>query len=167
MADHRMARADLATGTVLFVLAMAVIYGSWTMDRLEIRQIPPLSVPGLTPGLLGIALGLASALLVIRAIRLLKAPASDDGATDNPGATARLLGAVAVCLVYALGLIGRMPFWLATAIFVTIFIAIFEWDRGGPPVRRYVRLGWALFLGIATGVAVTYVFRDLFLVRLP
>lgn len=166
MADHRMARADLATGILLFVLAVAVIYGSWTMDRLEIRQIHPLSVPGLTPGLLGLALGLASVLLIVRASGILRRPTAGhaEGEASDGGSTKRLLGVIAVCLVYALGLVGRMPFWLATAIFVTGFIAIFEWDRGGPPVRR---LAWALFLGIATGLAVSYVFRDLFLVRLP
>ncbi|MEO3433494.1 tripartite tricarboxylate transporter TctB family protein [Inquilinus sp. CAU 1745] len=168
MADHRMARADLATGALLFVLAVAVIYGSWTMDRLEIRQIHPLSVPGLTPGLLGIALGLASVLLIVRATGILRRPAAGDAEEGSDrGSTERLLGVIAVCLVYALGLVGRMPFWLATAIFVAAFIAIFEWDRGGPPARRYARLAWALFLGVATGIAVTYVFRDLFLVRLP
>jgi putative tricarboxylic transport membrane protein len=60
-----------------------------------------------------------------------------------------------------------MPFWLATAIFVTVFIAVFEWTRTAPPARHLSRLGWAVFLGLTTGFAVDYLFRDLFLVRLP
>jgi putative tricarboxylic transport membrane protein len=167
-----MARADLATGIVLFVLSVAVIYGAWTMDRLEIRQIHPSSVPGLTPGLLGIALAVCSVMLIAKALRRIRPPQSPsvraaaeaDAVPADPHAFARLIGATALCLVYALGLVGRMPFWLATATFVTVFIAAFEWDRGG---SRVASLAWALFLGVATGLAVSYVFSDLFLVRLP
>lgn len=171
MTDPRMARADLTAGVVFLVLAVAVISGSWTMDRLEFRQIHPLSAPGFTPGLLGIALAFASLLLIAQAIRNLRtAPAQEATATDgaeNPGAVRRLFAATGLCLLYALGLVGRMPFWLATAIFVTVFIGVFEWTRTAPPARHLRRLGWAVFLGLATGFAVDYVFRVLFLVRLP
>ncbi len=175
MADRRMARADLVTGALLFVLSVAVIYGAWTMDRLEIRQIHPSSAPGLTPGLLGIALAFTSILLILKAVRVSggrqhqAADPAKSGEVDvsNPGAVARLAGAGCLCLIYALGLVGRMPFWLATFLFVTTFIALFEWERGGGTGRRLVRLGWAVFLGLATGLAVSYAFRDLFLVRLP
>jgi putative tricarboxylic transport membrane protein len=165
-----MARADLVTGAVLFVLAVAVIYGAWTMDRLEPRQIHPASAPGLTPGLLGIALAVASLVLVAGALKrrrpAIPPPADADAAIQPPdsGALARLATAAALCLVYAIGLVGRMPFWLATSIFVTAFIAIFEWWE---PERRLRRLAWALFLGLATGLVVSYAFRDIFLVRLP
>ena len=175
MTDRRMARADLVTGALLFVLSVAVIYGAWTMDRLEIRQIHPSSAPGLTPGLLGIALAFTSVLLILKAVRASgRSPtetadlAGLGGAeASNPGAVARLAGAGCLCLIYSLGLVGRMPFWLATFLFVTTFIAVFEWERGGGTRRRLVRLGWAVFLGLATGLAVSYAFRDLFLVRLP
>lgn len=174
MTGSRMARADLVTGAVLFVLAVAVVYSSWIMDRLELRQIHPSSAPGLTPGLLGIALAVTSAMLIFNAlVRASSSAAQLDGAETesggeaNPGAAFRLVAAVALCLVYALGLVGRMPFWLATALFVTTFIALFEWERGGHTRRRVIRLAWALFLGLATGLAISYAFRDLFLVRLP
>ena len=175
MADRSMARADLATGAVLFALSIAILYGAWTMDRLEFRQIHPSSAPGLTPGLLGIALAVTSIMLILKAVRSTPAPQADTsdpagpGVADaaDPGATRRLVGAAALCLFYALVLVGRMPFWLATALFVTSFIAVFEWERGGGARRRLVRLGWAVFLGLATGLVVSYAFRDLFLVRLP
>ena len=57
-----------------------------------------------------------------------------------------------------------MPYWLATSVFVASFIAIFEWTDGG---SRWVRLAWALGIGLAVGLAVSYVFSELFLVRLP
>src|SRR5687768_3739902 len=175
MAEHRMARADLITGALLFVLAIAVIYGAWTMDRLEVRQIHPLSVPGLLPGILGLALAVTSLMLIVKAartVRTARAPAlgpKDEAAeaAADPGAKFRLLATAAVCLIYALGLVGRMPFWLATALFVAAFIVVFEWERGSDRTRRLRSVAWGLFLGLATGIAVSYVFSDLFLVRLP
>jgi hypothetical protein len=173
MADHRMARADLVTGAVLFALSVAVVTGAWTMDRLELRHIHPLSAPGLLPGLLGLALAVTSLMLISKAAGAVRKPlpaaepAAGEAEAPDPGARMRMFGAMALCLVYTLGLVGRMPFWLATAIFVTAFIIVFEWERVRTPARRAVGLGWALFLGIATGLSVSYVFSDLFLVRLP
>ena len=174
MADRRMALADLLTGAVLFVLSVAVIYGAWTMDRLEIRQIHPSSVPGLTPGLLGIALAVASLLLILKAARSFgPIPGGAEAGTEaaerdtDPRSVYRLILAAALCLLYSLGLVGRIPFWLATVLFVTSFIALFEWERGGTRARRLTRLVWAISLGLATGLLVSFVFRDLFLVRLP
>ena len=60
-----------------------------------------------------------------------------------------------------------MPFWLASAIFVTSFIILFEWQPGQPWPARARRIGEAVLLGLATGVAVTLVFEKLFYVRLP
>jgi hypothetical protein len=175
MTGRGMARADLITGAVLFVLSLAILHGAWTMDRLEVRHIHPSSAPGLTPGLLGIALAVASVMLIFKAMRGQSATSRTLGQADvaiaekaaDPGALRRLVVAAALCLLYALGMIGRMPFWLATTLFVTAFIALFEWERDATPPLRMRRLAWALFLGLATGVGVSTVFSDLFLVRLP
>ena len=45
--------------------------------------------------------------------------------------------AAGLALLFCVGLIGRMPFWMAAAVFVTAFIALFEWRAGralGPAV---------------------------------
>ena len=170
MADRGMARADLIMGAVFFVLSVAVIYGAWTMDRLEIRQIHPLSVPGLLPGLLGIALALCSILLITSSVRngtnaVNAAAASDSQNDSNPGAFRRLALATLLCLLYALGFVGRLPFWLATTLFVTSFILIFEWsDRRGSKLGSFA---WAVGIGGVTGLSVAYAFSEIFLVRLP
>ena len=97
MPDRRKAQADVVFGAMLFVLAVALIAGAWNMDRLELRQIHPLSAPGLTPGLLGIALAVASLMLVVKAARALAspaarveapAPAADGIDSPNPGRNA-------------------------------------------------------------------------------
>jgi putative tricarboxylic transport membrane protein len=164
MDDRRMARADLVTGVILLALALSIVAGAWTMDRLEVRHIHPSSAPGVTPGLLGIALAIASMLLVWRALAsgALVQPRASGGLWG--AAPGRLVTALALSLLYALGLLGRAPYWLATALFVASFIAAFEWgEREG----RIGRLSWALAIGIAAGFCVSYVFSELFLVRLP
>ncbi|HEX2257317.1 MAG TPA: tripartite tricarboxylate transporter TctB family protein, partial [Afifellaceae bacterium] len=165
---------DLVTGAVLFVLSVAVFYGAWTMDRLEIRQIHPLSVPGLLPGLLAIALGVCSVLLMVQALRGRRKRASLPAAADaadrpetDEGGLGRVLLAAALCLIYALGLVGRMPFWLATAIFVAAFVLIFEWREAESRRGQLSSVAWALGIGLGTGLAVAYAFSELFLVRLP
>jgi len=169
MPDRRMARADLVTGAILFVLAVAMLYGSWTMDRLAVRHINPVSAPGLTPGLLALALLVASILLIMQAVRAGGLSAGADSARDtaSPGGVRRLATALILCLIYPLVLIGRMPFWLATALFVFGFVAVFEWEGGGGGASRARRLAVAAAIGIVTGAAVAYTFSHFFLVRLP
>jgi len=169
MADRQMARADLVTGAVLFALAVSTLYGSWTMDRLEIRHINPVSAPGVTPGLLSLALLVASLLLIAQSLRAGGASVwpliSRDAA--NPGGLWRLATAVVLCLVYPLVLVGRMPFALATALFVFAFIAVFEWEELGEGSSRLRLLAVATIIAVLAGAAVSYVFGHIFLVRLP
>jgi putative tricarboxylic transport membrane protein len=76
-----------------------------------------------------------------------------------------LLIAAVLGTLYAGVLVGRVPFWLASALFVFAFTAVFEWDKG--PEGRMRRLVEAGLLGLGTGVAVMLVFERVFLVRLP
>ena len=75
-------------------------------------------------------------------------------------ATATLLG-----LLYAGVMVGRLPFWLASALFVFTFTAAFEWEPG--PRGRLRRVIEAALIGLGTGIAVMLVFERLFLLRLP
>jgi hypothetical protein len=157
-------KADLITGVVLLVLAAAVIYGGWTMDRLEIRRIHPASIPGLVPLGLGIALAIASAALVIRAYRAGDA-GGGEAAPDDRGM--RLAVTMALCLLYAVGLVGHVPYEIATALFVFAFIAVFEWQEAGRAGRRVRSLATALIQAVLVAAVVSVAFEQLFLVRLP
>jgi putative tricarboxylic transport membrane protein len=64
------------------------------------------------------------------------------------------------------GLIGRLPFWAAAALFVASFTILFEWPIT-PQGQRLRRVVEGVALGLVTGVVVTLVFEQLFLVRLP
>lgn len=168
LVERRMNRADLLTGIVFTLLGLAIAYWSWIMPRLEVRGIHPATVPGLVPGLLGLALALCGIVLAWRA------------ATNNQGArfadffsvfkepeTGRFLIVVALALIYALVLVGLIPFWLATALFVFSFIFIFEtWASSSPKPLPRAAL-WALVQAVIVAGLVTVVFENGFLVRLP
>ncbi|HEV7372028.1 tripartite tricarboxylate transporter TctB family protein [Arenibaculum sp.] len=162
MESRGMARADLITAAVLIALGVAVVYGSWTMPRLEMRGIHPSSVPGLVPGVLG-------ALLVVCGV-LLGARSRGAGPAERSGGSNELwrLGVTtAIGLVYALGLVGWLPFWLATAVFVFVFVVVFEGPLGETKTDLRRSAVVALMLAVITGGAVSYIFQELFLVRLP
>jgi putative tricarboxylic transport membrane protein len=161
--------ADLVSGLVFAALGLAVLVGSWTMPRLEERGVHPLTVPGLVPGLLGLALLLCGGLLAAGAWR---AGAVGPGlasllALARGPAAGRVATALVLVLVYTLVLVGRLPFWLATALFVFAFIAVFELLLDPAPPRPARALAWAAGVAIVAGVAVVLVFERGFLVRLP
>lgn len=161
-------RADVITALVWIALGLTITYLSWTMDRLEIRRIHPSTIPGLVPLFLGAGLTLCGVLLAMRSVRL-----------EVKGAGAALLrlllswpsvrvGAVlAMALFYTLVLVGRMPFWLASALFIFTFIVLFETVLADRPGSLRRTLFWAFVVALAAGIGVHYVFGQVFLVRLP
>jgi hypothetical protein len=156
--------ADLVWAVGWTAFGGAMLYGAWTMDRLEAQHINPYTAPGLVPGLLGAGLVLMGVLLFVRALRA-KAALPTAPADDND--PARFAVALALCLGYGLGLVGRAPFWLATFLFVFAAIAVLQWRerRAAGSVGRGLALAAACAAGTALGV--TLLFQELFLVRLP
>jgi len=142
--------SDRAQGAAWIAVGGAIVYASWTMDRLERHGAALFTAPGLVPGLLGLVL---LVLGVVLAVRNRAAPSLRLRWENTPLV-------LVLCLGYAIGLVGRVPFWLATFVFVTVFIAAFEY-----PSRR--RMTLAPVYGAATSLAVTYLFETVFLVRLP
>ena len=88
-----------------------------------------------------------------------------DSQWGHRGFTHSLLFAAVLGILYAGVMVGTLPFWMASALFVFAFTAAFEWERG--PVGRPRRILEAALLGLGTGLAVSLVFERLFLVRLP
>jgi hypothetical protein len=119
------------------------------------------------PGLLGIAIGLASVILIVRA---LKAGALTDihWPKIHLAEHWRLIAVLVLCLCYAVGLVAHgLPFWLASAIFVAVFIFVFQFAerRREGALPRGILV--AVTVGLVSGLVIHYVFQDLFLVRLP
>ncbi|MBJ7577270.1 tripartite tricarboxylate transporter TctB family protein [Devosia sp. MC532] len=166
--DAARIRADLITAIILIALGLAVTYLSWTMDRLTVRRIHPATIPGLVPFVLGVALTLCGSLLAFRSWKLdTKAGGVALLNLLLSWQTIRVVTVAALALVYTLGLVGRMPFWLASALFVFAFIVLFETVLADRPANLVRTLIWALVVALVAGVGVNYVFGQIFLVRLP
>src|ERR1700731_4684023 len=105
-------RTDLLSAIGWMTLGMAILIGSVMMDRLEDQDINPYTIPGLLPGLLGIAMMILGALLALRSWRprLLAAAVLGDVSSHRAGRK-RLLLVLGLCLGFGVVLVGHgLPF---------------------------------------------------------
>jgi Tripartite tricarboxylate transporter TctB family len=165
--DRPTPRADLWSALAWIVLGAAIVAGSWRMDRLEHLGATVYTAPGLVPGILGAVIALLGMLLALRSRAGLVAAPRRAAAEAEEGGAGRVAVVLALCLGYAVGLVGHIPFWLGTFLFVTLFIGFFE-----RPMRRERRqtvrgVAMAIVYGAATSAIVSLVFEKVFLVRLP
>ncbi|MBM4277346.1 MAG: hypothetical protein FJ130_05595 [Deltaproteobacteria bacterium] len=166
-----MPKADFLTGLALIGLSLYVLIESWRMPRLEHLKIHPLSVPGLVPAFLASVILIFGTALVIRSIlrgghRLGFTLEGFRQILNKPGNRRLLLTAI-LSIGYAVLLIGTLPYWLATGIFILLFIILFEWKQGMDSAtwRRYLISG--ILIAILASTTITLVFERLFLVALP
>jgi hypothetical protein len=164
-------RSDLWQGVGWIVFGGAVLIASILMDRLESQNINPYTIPGLLPGLLGIAMMLLGVVLAVRSW--------ERGALSHPRlpftphqreTRKRVWTVVALVTIYSVVLIGHgLPFWAASAIFVTGSILILQRMSADPQERRLTPRLWAkaILIGVLSAVITQLVFQEIFLVRLP
>jgi hypothetical protein len=131
-------------------------------------RMPRFAEQGLVPSFYGVVIAALSLWLGWRSVQRGALAASSDHVRPATGnSNVRLAIATGLGLLFIVGLIGRMPFWLAVVIFVSLFITIFEWQPGLGARARAKRVAVAVLQGLLTGFLVTLVFEKLFLVRLP
>jgi hypothetical protein len=164
-------RSDFEEGLGWMALGAAVLIGSVTMDRLEQQHINPYTIPGLLPGLLGIAMLLLGGILTLRSWRrgALSQGASPVTALQRE-TRKRAWMVIALCTIYSVGLVGQgLAFWLASTIFVTGTIIVMQRMSSDGEERRLTPKLWAkaIVIGLASAVITQLVFQELFLVRLP
>ncbi len=164
-------RSDLKDAVAWIALGVAVLVGSVTMDRLQSQNINPYTIPGLLPGLLGIAMMLLGGVLAMRSYERGAFNQPREPFTEHQRETRkRVWTVIALCSVYSVVLIGHgLPFWLASTIFVTGTILIMQRMNRDPDERRLPPKLWAkaIAIGVIASVVTQIVFQDLFLVRLP
>jgi putative tricarboxylic transport membrane protein len=171
MSGRGMARADFVAGLAFTALGLAVVVESLRMPRFAELNVEPYTAPGLVPGVLGLVILGLGGVLCLRAVReggwrLTAGRPRGRSSSSEPGA-GRLVLAVALCLAYAAGLVGTVPFWLATFLFIAAFVILFEWPLARSRADRLRRLAFALLLAAVIAAAVTVLFQEVFLVRLP
>ena len=149
----------MRAGIGWIVLGVAVSVGAWRMDRLQSLNIEPWSAPGLVPGVLGVLMALFGCGLML---------SSRDGvAQAEPIPWGRLLGVLGLTVLFGFVALGRMPFVLAAALLIFVWIAMLSWSQwvaAGQRGRGLLRT--ALIAGLAS-IIVSHLFQDVFLVRLP
>lgn len=171
MQEKNMSKGDFLTSIGLFIFALAIIILSLQMPRYEGLGVESYSVPGIVPGLLGIILLILSIILLIRSIKrkgyrlgmstqMVKKYITDDS-------TRNFLITLILCLAYGVFVLKRIPYVLATGLFVFFFVIIFEF-RPRENISSQKRTILASFIeAFFVSVGITLVFRYLFLVDLP
>jgi Tripartite tricarboxylate transporter TctB family len=160
-------RVELFSGLGWIALGSALVYGSWTMDRLENLNINPYTAPGLVPGVLGAVIALCGSIMAVRAGRA-GVFGSDRADARAPIFNGRVALSIALCLGFALGLVGRgPPFWAAAAIFLFLHIFLFEFSERREQHRLWRGVLLALAVSAGASFVITMIFQEFFLVRLP
>jgi len=165
-------RTDLYIAAGFLAFGVAVIAESAAMPTFTDQGTPIYVAPGLVPGFHGIVITVLALLLAARSVSRGALTASG---TERPLAESlawrrsvgRIALATALTLIFAVGLIGRVPFWLAAAAFVFVFIMAFEWQAGQPGQVLARNAAWAAGIAVTAGWAVTLLFENLFLIRMP
>jgi hypothetical protein len=163
-------RGDFYASIVWIIFGVAVFIGSWKMDRLEHQDINPYTIPGLVPGLLGLAVIFFGSLMLFRAWRqgALEAHGAAGAKQSTPQERTRFLVVLIPCLIFAVGLLGRgLPFWAASALYVFSTIAILQYPERRANGQLARGLIVAAMIALCAGALITLVFQEFFLVRLP
>jgi Tripartite tricarboxylate transporter TctB family len=171
--DERVSpQADFIAAWLWVAFGLAVVIGAWRMDRLDSRGATLYTAPGLVPGVLGTVLLVFGLLLALRAARaggwrLDQLRWSVSQAARE--AALRVGVFLALGVGYAAGLVGHggVPFWLATFLFVTSFLLLFDWTRRRAAGQVGKGIVFAATVGASTALVVSYFFQEVFLVRLP
>jgi hypothetical protein len=141
------------------------------MPRYEGLGVNPYSVPGIVPGLLGLILLILGLVLLIRSIlrkgyhlglsiEIIKQYFTDES-------TKHFLLALILSLVYGVLWLTRIPYSLATGLYILFFILIFEYRPRENISSQKKTILYSLVEAISVSAGVTLVFRYLFLVDLP
>lgn len=158
-------RADRIGGPLWVVLGAAIAAGAWNIERMEAQGVPWFGVPGLVPGLLGLAIVVAGAALSLRAWRR---PRRAGSGGDAGGTLTRVGVTVALCLSFAVGLVGHgLPFALATGLYLFVHISVLQWQARKAAGQQLRGLAVAAAVAVGAGVLIPLVFEQIFLVRLP
>ena len=159
-------RTDLISAAFWILFGGAIVVGSWRMDRLQYMNINPYTAPGLVPGILGAFIILFGLIMAVRAVRA--GALQGAAAGGEPIFNGRVALSAALCIAFAAGLVGHgPPFWLAAGIFVFLHIFLFEYPERRARNETAKGIAVALVVAVGASFAITMIFQELFLVRLP
>ncbi|MEO8559102.1 MAG: tripartite tricarboxylate transporter TctB family protein [Rhodospirillales bacterium] len=165
------ARTDLITAAVFLAFGIAVVVLALNMPTFTDSGGTGLTAPGIVPGFHGTVIALLAIAFALRSIyrgALKPGGGQPVGFEDLPKISlTRLAITAALGMTFAVGLVTRVPFWLAVFLFVASFIVIFEWQPGMATALRVRRIVTGLLVAAGMAAFVVAVFQEIFLVRLP
>ena len=171
MKQENMPKADFAVSILLMCFGVWVVIHSFQMPRFKELGADPLSVPGIVPGILGTVIFVLSLIVFIRSLtrkgyRLgLNRQTLNNFLRDT--SLLRMILTIFICIVYGIFMVGRLNYYLATFIFVLIFLVFFQFRHSEDTTVRAKLLTLAVLQALLTAGIVGAVFRYLFLVDLP
>lgn len=171
MEERNMPKADFVTSIIFIAFGIGVLVISIQMPRFEEQGVNRFSVPGIVPGFLGAVIALLGGVLFVRSIirkgyrlginrRALKGFFTAE-------MTRRFALTILVSVAYAVGLIGRINYEIATAIYIFAFIMIFDYRWKQRFAVQWKKVLVAAVIAVLVAGAVGTTFRYLFLVNLP
>jgi len=171
MKQENMPKADFVVSLLLMGFGVWIVIHSFQMPRFEELGANPFSVPGIVPAILGTIIFILSFIVFIRSLtrkgyRLGLNRTSLTGFFRNVSMQ-RMLLTILICIVYGIVLVGRINYYLATFVFVLVFLILFQYrpSEGFPAQRK--KLVLSFIQALLTAGIVGAVFRYLFLVDLP
>jgi len=171
MKQENMPKADFAVSILLMCFGVWVVIHSFQMPRFKELGADHLSVPGIVPGILGTVIFVLSLIVFIRSLtrkgyRLgLNRQTLNNFLRDT--SLLRMILTIFICIVYGIFMVGRLNYYLATFIFVLIFLVFFQFRHSEDTTVRAKLLTLAVLQALLTAGIVGAVFRYLFLVDLP
>lgn len=166
-----MPKADFVASIILMAFGIWIVVHSINMPRFKEFGANPFSVPGIVPGILGTVITALSLLVFIRAIRRkgykLKISRHNLKSATQDASFKRMIITCSVCVLYGLGMVGTISYYLATFVYVFIFLIIFQYRFSESYQSQIKLIGWSFVQAILIAATVGVVFRYLFLVDLP
>lgn len=171
MEDRNMPKADFVTSIILITFGGWIIVHAINMPRFKEFGANPFSVPGIVPGILGTIITVLSLMVFIRSIRKMGYRLGITGSVvkntiQNPSFK-RMVATCLICVIYGSGMVGYINYYLATFLYVLMFLVLFQLDRSKPIFVQHKMIIGALTQSMLVAAAVGAVFRYLFLVDLP
>ncbi len=159
---------DYLVAAAWAVFGVVVLVASWRIERLENLGINPWSVPGLTPGVVGMLIILLALALAWQARRQAPSPQEAPVPAAASGGWGRTLVAAVLCVLFAGVALGRgLSFVAEGAAFIFIFTTAFSWTQWQAEKRLLRGLATALAVALAASLLISWLFESVFLVRLP
>jgi hypothetical protein len=171
MKESNMPRADFIMSVLFIVFGIMILVTSIQMPRLREQEVNPYSVPGIVPGFLGGIIAFLGGVLLIRSIirkgYLLNLNKRTVKNFFLDPSSKRLAITALISIIYAIVLLGRINYEVATGLYIFFFILLFEWEFKRKIKEQWKTIVFALLIAALTGAAVGSVFRYVFLVNLP